>query len=173
MNKNKILAKKHGAVVLPYKDLPRTYKLAIGHYMFLDGEAWHNTNENWRNHKFWNKDCPTDKDREEYDAYIYRVMVRAIPHFVKEYGKTKFGVGEIPTDVMAVEILKQGWPNPKINTLAKYKEWIQENTFIPDHSKNNRWPVIMDSKGSVIDGFHRFHNYLIRGDLTIPFVTFA
>jgi hypothetical protein len=171
---SKKLAKRYGAVVLPYRDLPRPHQLAIAHYMSIDGEAWDFVNDNWRNHPFWKKNNPSHKDRDEYDAYIYRVMLRNVSHFVDQYGKVKFGVVEIPTDIMSVEILKNGWPGPLVNTVSLYREWIQKHTTIPNHPKTKRWPVILDSTDQLLqDGWHRFHCYLLRGDKTIPAVYYA
>lgn len=167
------LAKKYGAKVVCYRDLPRQHQLAIGHYMFLDGDAWESETDSWKDHTYWKKLDPTNKDRDEYDAYIYRVMVRNIPYFIKEHGGDKFGVGEIPTDVMMDEVLKSGWPNPSIDTITLYKDWVKKNTFIPNHSKRNRWPVILDDDPIIQDGWHRLNCYLLRGDKTIPVIYYT
>ena len=171
--KSKKFAKKYGAKIVCYRDLPRQHQKAIGHYMFLDGEAWDIENDNWRNHPYWSKSYPTNKDRDDYDAYIYRVMVRNIPYFIKEHGGTKFGVGEIPTEVMLGEVLKSKWPHPSINTPDLFKQWVKKYGNVPNHPKKNRWPVILDDDSIIQDGWHRFSLYLLRGDETIPVIYYA
>jgi hypothetical protein len=179
----KKFADKYGnAKIMRYRDLTRPYQLAIGYYMSIDGDVWDFVNDNWRNHRFWYKENPSNKDREEFDRYVFRVMVRSIPLFIKEYGGNKFGVGEFPTEILIKRIIDCGWPSAEINTIESYKDWVKKNTGIPGHPKRNRWPVILDSyddsydneaNNFLQDGFHRMHCYLLRGDKTIPFVYYA
>lgn len=167
---------KYTAGVLPYRDLPRPHQLAIAHYMSIDGDGWDFVNDNWRKHPYWKKDFHTNKDQENYDNYVFRTMKKNIGHFIQKYGKTMFGIGELPTDV-AVSKIVFGWPSPKITTPEAYKVWVKANTGIPKHPKNNKWPVILDSyydgNNLLQDGWHRFNCYLLRGDKTIPFVYYA
>ena len=158
-----------------YKVLPKHYQKALALYMSIDGDAWDFPYETWKKHSIWDKECPTNDDREKFDAYLIRVMSRNIQsHYVKKYGNVKFGAVEIPTEVLAQEIVNQGYPNPNIKTVGQYKEWMIKYLHIPNHPLKNRWPVILDSTDDVLqDGWHRFSNYITRNDKNIPCVYFA
>lgn len=47
-----------GYSILPFRDLPQTYQLAITHYMAVDGEAWNWPEEMGREHSAWVADNP-------------------------------------------------------------------------------------------------------------------
>ena len=174
---NKKFANKYGAVVKTYRNLPLHFQRAIAFYMAVDGEAWDIPNTNWRNHPYWKTDRHTNKDRDNYDAYLFRRMIRNMPFLITKYGHKKFGMGEIPSDILATEMIKDGWPDPKIKTLDQYREWLLKNMGIENHPIINRWPVILDSDhygNSVLqDGYTRFSTYWLRGDKTIPVVYYA
>lgn len=168
----KRLIRQYRGKTVKYKDLPQTHQKALALYMSIDSDEWEFPYENWKDHSIWAKECPTDDDREKYDAYLLRVMVRNLnTHYVKKYGNFRIGMVEIPTEVMAMEILKKGYPESlKERTVEFFKEWVLNNPhfIIPNHPKTNRWPVILDEETVILDGWHRFAKYLIRHDETTP-----
>lgn len=177
MHKNlKGLIQKYGGKVVPYKDLPREHQLALALYMSIDGEAWEFPNENWRNHKFFDKTDPTLKDRAKYDKYLLGVLKRNLKCFFEaQYGSVKFGIVNIPTTVLAEEKIKMGsYPVP-VKSVEDYKLWLRKSYGVPDHPLRNRWPVILDDfEGNVIqDGHHRFSRYLTREDAMTPCVYYV
>lgn len=171
----KQLIRKYKGRVVKYKYLPKHFQKSLALYLSIDGDLWDFPYETWKKHSIWDKECPTDNDREKYDSYLLRVMSRNInSHYIKKYGNVKFGTVEIPTEVIAQEIVNQGYPNPNIKTVEQYKEWMRKYLCIPNHPKKNCWPVILsDYTDDVLqDGWSRFSNYMTRGDKIIPCVYF-
>jgi hypothetical protein len=145
-----------------YKNLPRSHKLAIAHYMAIDGEAW--------------------KVEYEFEGggsgYIKSQLKKVLPLFVKKYGSCKFGVDEVPADVLVEKIMKLEHIQKDFKSFMDYHKWYKKNCTIPRHKNSNRWPCIMDSttdpiyNGVLEDGWHRFHRYIESEHKTIPCISY-
>lgn len=166
----KDLIKKYGGKIVKYKELPREHQLALAFFHSVDTDTWEFVNDKWATHPYFFKANPTSKDRENYDNYIYRAMVRGLKsHYVRWNGEYEIGTVEIPTSVIAQKIVDSGYPNARVKTVENYKIWIEKNVTIPNHSLKNRWPIILDKMDGILnDGYHRFSKYLLRGDETTP-----
>jgi hypothetical protein len=167
----KELIKKYNSRVVKYRDLPRHFQKALALYHSIDGDLWEFPNDRWQNHPVFNKDNPTDADRDNQDRYIINVMVRNINvHYVKKYGNYRIGVVEIPTLVLAQKVIDAGYPFPEVNSIDKYRIWARKWSGAAKHPQEESWPVILDlENGDVMsDGWHRFHCYFLRKDRTIP-----
>ena len=168
-NQVKTLFKKYNGKILPYSKLPRPHQLAMAWYMAVDGEAWKWPNDKYEDHKYNTNDKYrySQKGQQEYEAYLKNVLRFHLHQwFVKKYGNKRFGVVEIPTDVL-LKAIYESLPNDKPNIEAFYKDY--ENGSAVNHPKSNRWPVILDYNNEVIqDGYTRFRHYTNRGDRTIP-----
>ena len=182
-SKNLKLAKKHGSKVVLFKDLPNSHKLAIIWYMAADGEAWNFPNDNWEHHLYWS-DPDSSKLQQKYYAYLRNYILRNMDsYYIPLYGKTRWGVVEIPTDVMKQEMVarsksRKGYEDwtKEHPTFDAYHEWYMKFGGWFDHTKHisrsrsYRWPCIMSGYNHEVleDGWHRFHSYIERGDKTIP-----
>jgi len=143
-----------------YKNLPRSHQLAIAHYMAIDGEAW----------------------EVEYEfegggsGYIKDQLKKALPLFIKKYGRCRFGIDEVSPVLLIEKIMKLEHIQKDFGSFNEYHKWYKKNCTIPRHNKINRWPCVMDSTTDLIyngvleDGWHRFHRYIEAGHKTIPCV---
>jgi len=174
--KNIAWAKKHGARMLPYRDLPLPHQYAIAHYMAIDGEAWEWPDENGANFDMGKR---TAKDFERYDQYMKRTLKRKIQFFIDKYGNTKFGIIDIPS----VEVYKRMFKLDKdihhsFDNFEEYHKWYIKNDGPAEttrHRRTNRWPCIISGFDDELfqDGWHRFHTYIRRKDPTIPCIFYS
>ena len=161
--------KKYGAKTVAYKDLPRTHQMAMAWYMAIDGEAWEPYGIDM------NKQPTTmssNKNKDKWEVYLKKQTIRHLSSYIKEYGRCKFGAVEIPTEVMASEIMKAIETSiGKFKSIREYQEWYRKNCSIPSYSSKNRWPCILSDDDEVLqDGWHRLHSYIQAGHKTIPCV---
>lgn len=150
--RNKVLIKKYGGKVMPFQSLPLPAQFAIAHYMAIDGEAW-----------------------EVPDDYVHnqKNFKALLPWFRGEHGTKKFGYVEIPTEALTAEVMKDEEMNGRFPDFDDYHEWyIGLPGGIPNHSKRDRWPVILSSTNdeTLQDGWHRLHTYYHQGADIIPAV---
>lgn len=156
MSRDLRLAKKYNGKEVAFKDLPRSHRLAIIRYMAIDGEAWESPE--W----YFADDLPTNK--------------RTMNFYLKKYGDCKFGVVNIPTEVLKSEVMKgENDIGRDFKTFDEYHKWyISEDDSLPHYPSKNRWPCIMDATEDdnynwiLEDGWHRFHSYVRSGHKTIP-----
>ena len=144
--------------IVPFRDLPRPYQLAVGHYMAIDGEAWA---EALPKNAFW-------PSREQQRAGLGR----ALPRIVELFGDIPFGVARLPSEKLRTAIMQTIEMSQSFATWEAYHAWYIKGGDIPAHGKTNRWPVILsDFEDEFIqDGWHRLHCYLKRADDDIPAV---
>lgn len=169
---NVALAKKYGAVVIPFKNLPVSHQVAIAHYMAIDGEAWEVLGDLEKNFekirpKHYADDKRCQKEHEKFQKEIIRLLTLSIAEYVKKYGKAEFGVCEIPTPI-CIDLCKKRSPDFE-DTYSAF------NGKPPDHPLTNRFPCILSSFNDELfeDGWHRFYCYRERKDKTIPCIYFA
>ncbi len=164
---NKELAKKHGAVELPFKDLPITHQVAIAHYMAVDGEAWEVLGTLEKDfEKIRPKNYNDDAKYSRFKKDIIRLLTLSIGEYINKYGKVKFGMCEIPTDI-CVDLCKKRNPDFEDD----YSAFTGKP---PNHPTTNRFPCILSSFNDELfqDGWNRFYCYRDRHDATIPCVYF-
>jgi len=181
--KNQQLARKYGAVTLPYNKLPRPYQLSIAYYMAIDGEAWgipdeimHHISNHYPKASYTKNREEYKKQWKEYREQLVRLLVKNIHFYIEEDGKQKFKKANIPTAVLMREIFERHVDIRADNpTFEDYMKSYEDYTTVPDHSRRNRWPVIMSGFDDDIieDGWHRFHCYITQKQRTIPCVFFV
>lgn len=148
------LLKKYGGQVVDFAHLPQPYQLSIAHYMAVDGEAW---------------EAPSVTHQRKGPQQL----LKDLPMLIKKYGKKKFLIAELPTDVVVEEINKglaligeEKYPprNPRY-AVGKFRE---------RHPLDNRWPSIISNHEDEFlqDGWNRFGVYYHRGDTTIPLIMY-
>jgi len=170
----KSFIKKFNPKILPFKKLPIEYQYAMIWYMTFDGEAWEWPDDKWQDIIWW-KGKQTNTSWQKHVSYMKKYMKKHINYFIDTYGDEKFGMVEVPTDVICKEVAKRE-DNENLNdfdSFEEYHQWYIKNmkeTF-PKHRKTNRWPCILSTRYSddvIEDGWHRFHCYIKRKDKTIP-----
>lgn len=165
-NKGNMNIKKYGAKTVAYKNLPRTHQMAIAWYMAIDGEAWGPYGINMDKQP---TTLSSNKNKDKWEkVYLKRQTSRHLSSYVKEYGRCKFGVVEIPTEVVIREIIKN-LGNNRSESVDGFKKHCSETPFLPHYPSKNRWPCILADDDEVLqDGWHRFHSYVRAGHKTIP-----
>ena len=166
MNKNIKLALKHGAKIIPFKNLPKEYQYALIHYMAVDGEAWEASDQLAASYKvYWKKG-----DR----SIIKRALrnKKSMEFYVTKYGDWKFGVADIPTEKIVSRIMQEREIKKDFDSFPEYQKWAKGSAYWPRHPRKNRWPCILSSFNdeALEDGWSRFHVYSSRGDSNIPCV---
>ena len=174
--KNITWAKKCGARVLKYRDLPLPYQYAIAVYMAVDGEAWEWPDDNWQNFDMGKRSA---KDFERYHQYMKRTLKRKIQFFIDKYGDKKFGIVDIPS----LEVCKRLYHitrelKEEFDTPEECHKWYLKHEGPKEttrHRRTNRWPCIISSYDDELfqDGWHRLHTYLRRNDKTIPCIFYT
>jgi len=155
------LIREYGGEVMPFRDLPKPAQLAMAWYMAINGEAW---------------ELPG-----EYDPYggglaqIREDLPKMLPHFVKKYGKKKFGLVRIPTDALIDSIMQDDEMKGQFKKFSEYHRWYVNQGHMPRHDTRNRWPVILSDfeNETLQDGWHRFHDYVRQGADVIPALYYA
>lgn len=146
--------------VVPFKELEVPYQLAIGHYMAIDGEAWSAAIPE-------GADWPTRKQQ-------LRGLRRCLPKMQQLYGNVLFGVALLPSEKVRTAIMNDPEISMNHSSWEAYHDWYSITGDLPKHRKSNRWPVILssDDDETLLDGWHRLHCYMRRGDDTVPAVFF-
>jgi len=136
--------------ILPFRDLPRPYRLAVAHYMAVNGDTW--------------TDAAPDR-AEDLEA--------SLPGFDEHYGDVLFGIASIPADaakasVMSDPELADSWNGD----WDAYHAWYTSRGDTPDYGTEDRWPCVMAGAEweTFQDGWHRFHSYCRAGHADIPVV---
>jgi len=180
--RNILLAKKHGAVVVPFKDLHVSHQVAIAHYMAIDGEAWSvmgNLEKDFE--KIRPGNYSNTAKWEKFQKEIIRLLTLSIGEYIKKYGKVKFGMVNLPIKVAKelsfkkCNVYDDDGNRDGFSSFDEYHKWYIENGGIPHHSKANPFPCILSSFNDELfqDGWHRFHRYCQLGMKFIPCVYFA
>lgn len=173
-NPNVMMAKKHGARIVQYRDMPLEHQLAIAHYMAIDGEAWEvlgKLEEDFE--KVQCKDYSNDKAFEKFRSDMVKLLRRSIHLYVEKYGKVKFGMAAIPARaLMDATLDRVGELKRDHKSWKSYHDWYRDNCGIPKHSAKELWPVILSGFPDEVleDGHHRFHSYVELGVKEIPCV---
>jgi hypothetical protein len=144
--------------IVAYRDLALPYQLAIGHYMTIDGEAW---SEALPDGAFWLT-----------RAQQKRELTKCLPRLIELFGHVPFGVALLPSEAVRHAIMQMKEVAEDFPNWEAYHAWCINSGDIPDHGKDDRWPVVLsDFEDELLqDGWHRVHCYLCRGDETIPAV---
>ena len=143
---------------MPFRDLPVPARLAMAHYMALDGEAWV---------------LPPEYIHASVQR-LSREFRSMLPWFTKEYGSQLFGLVEIPMNILTETIMQDDeLRNSGFLNFDDFHEWFSE-TGIPNHPKTSRWPVILSDypEETLQDGWHRLNDYYRQGARTVPAVYF-
>jgi len=176
--------------ILPFRDLPKPYQMAIAWYMAANGEAWTDVDYlgdaeppprpyETMPHAEWEKLSRDEQSRlanewhRSWDATVKERIEAALPEFCEHYGDVPFGVASIPTEaakasVMQGEDVVSDWDGD----WDRYHAWYIGHSDMPDHGRTDRWPCVMSSYETETfqDGWHRFHSYCRAGDADIPVV---
>lgn len=152
--RNRVLIRRHGGKVMPFRKLPPAAQLAIAHYMAINGDAW---------------DLPWEPARMPVRTEEIR---RMMPFFLEEYGDEPFGLVNIPTQALVEAVSQDDFFAGEWASFEEYHAWYVSHGGVPHHPKTNRWPVILSSfeDETLQDGWHRFHSYYEQGARTIPAV---
>jgi hypothetical protein len=97
---------------------------------------------------------------------------------IRNYGKTKFGYGRVPTP----ELCKACYANIQVSpvsdhdfvSFSDYNCWYLNQGNVIDHGKSV-WPVILNDFPDEFlqDGWHRFHSYVAKKLKSIPVLYFS
>lgn len=157
--------KKYGAKTVAYKDLPRTHQMAIAWYMAIDGEAWETYGINMDKQP---TTLSSDKNKDKWEVYLKKQTSRHLSSYVKEYGHCKFGVVEIPTEVVIKKVMNT--VEVDFESVDGFRKHCSEMLSAPHYPSKNRWPCILadDNYNVLQDGWHRFHSYVRADHKTIP-----
>lgn len=153
------MIRRFGGRVMPFRELPAPARLAIAHYMAVDGEAWELPPE------YAPYEVSVRKIRRDF-----RSMLR---WFTEEYGAKRFGYVEIPMDVLAETVMQdEEMQQSSFRDFDDYHRWFVSQGHMPDHPRTARWPVILSTfpDETLQDGWHRLHDYYRQGAKTIPAV---
>ena len=150
----------HRGVILPFAVLPKPHQLAIAWYMSIDGAKW--------------EDLGNMSNVKSHDELVIDFK-KALPEYVKKYGKKKFGTLNIPMSVCQEIIMKSRSDlKDDFKTFMDYHKWYTSYQFNHLKYKNiNVWPCILsDNLNEELfqDGWHRFHRYVQLKMLSIPCV---
>jgi len=169
MSKNKKLALKYNAKILPFKELPNEACYAIIHYMAVDGEAWEVSDELAKSfEQGWNK-----LDYRKVQNSHKKAIAKSLKFYTTKYGNLKFGYVNLPTSIAKQECLKRmKETEEEINDFGYYHNWYIQGGEMPKHTNVKKWPCILSSFDDELfqDGWHRFHRYIQLGCKTIPCV---
>jgi len=168
IRKNIKLAKKYGAKIRYFKDLPKTHQYALIQYMVVNGAAW-DVSDDLANsfeecHKIRGK-FPYEKEK----AILKKGICKSLSFYIEKYGNWKFGMVDIPTKVMIKAVMQEKDVKKDFESWSDYHQWYKDSGYVK-HPRKNRWPSILSSFDDEVmeDGWHRFHCYAGRGDKTIP-----
>ena len=90
-------------------------------------------------------------------------LKRVLPLFEKKYGKTKWGLASVPVQEF------MDWMSDSTGGFGSYHRAYCDSNSLENHSKKNRWPLVIDPKaGSIYDGWHRFHTYVNQNARKVP-----
>jgi hypothetical protein len=154
-----------------FRDLPEPYRLAIVHYMAVDGVAWDLGDEGEDDPLPGAAGPPGDR-RADRERILHRLRC-AMPRLVDEHGDAAFGVASVPMSAARGHVMARGdlatdWKGD----WDAYHAWYAGNGDVPDHAPAERWPCIMSGFGDEAfeDGWHRFHAYARAGHADVPVV---
>lgn len=163
------LARQYGGRIVPFKALPQPARLALIHYMAIDGEAW--------------ELAPPLLTLTRRDPGKPSKMQRALPFYTRQYGTTPFGfITALPIKALIESCMKDqdvtDW-----STWTQYHEWYMGRgggEAQPKHRPKHRapardlWPVILSPfpNETLEDGWTRFHQYADRGLKACPAIWF-
>jgi len=175
--------------IIPFRELPKPYQMAVAWYMAVDGEAW--TDVDFLGDEEppprpsesipkaeWKK-LPEEKWRalenewhDNWKARLKELLEAALPEFVREYGDVPFGVATVPTDAMKASVMADDEIRDDFESWDAYQAQYNAGATAPEHGRTDRWPCIMASHEdeTLQDGWHRFHSYCRAGDVDIPVV---
>lgn len=139
--------------VTPFRDLPTSHQLAIAFYMSVDGCAW-------------------ELLIDDEIANIPFELEKALPEYVRRYGDIAWNVACLPVERVIAAVLADEGLADSFKSWDEYATWYARATELPNHSKENRWPVILseDDYETIRDGWHRFHSYVRAGCTHVPVV---
>lgn len=152
--------------LLPFRELPLPYKMAIAWYMAIDGDAWSDVIDGipFTDH---------DAGQSEFHTYWKQALVDRMPQFDEAYGDVHFGVTTIATEDVLASIARddvnvaEGIDLDEVRN--RYASGGKHSAY-PDHGPNDRWPVVLSSHDdeTLQDGWHRFGAYAGAGHLDVP-----
>ena len=143
--------------IAPFSELPRPHQLAMAWYMAVDGDAWH---------------CPALEDIQIKSESSKKEFEALMPFFVEHYGTTPFGITTITAQQAKDALMGDDDISEDHASWDEYHAWYTSGQNMPQHSKQDRWPVILSGfEGeSFQDGHHRLHSYLRDGHPDVPVI---
>jgi len=155
--------------IVAFRDLPEPYRLAIAHYMAVDGEAW-DLGEEGAEGPIPEASRQVADRRPDRERILHRLR-SAMPRLVDEHGDRAFGVASVPMDAARAHVMGRGdlatdWQGD----WDAYHAWYAGRGDMPAHDAMDRWPCIMSGFGDEAfeDGWHRFHSYAGSGHADVP-----
>lgn len=172
MRSEKLDLFEQGFEIVPYRELPQPYQMALAWYMAVNGEAWddiidHDTVEM--------PDDVQNSDDPRWHAGYKAALEKLLPKFVRKYGKVEFGVATWATETLIASVAGDETFVEDGLDLEGTQAWFQasvQNYFTTSYPETDRWPVIMSNfeDETFQDGWHRFHIYVSNGHTDIPVV---
>lgn len=169
----KLALYQEGFEFMKYRDLTKSYQLAIAWYMAVNGEAW----DGIIDHDEVIPDDVENSDDPRWHACLKVALEELLPKFVKKYGKVEFGVATWSTDNLLACVAGDDTFMEDGHDLEGTRAWFKtpvQNYFMTSYPETDRWPVIMSEfdDETLQDGWHRFHIYVVSGHQDIPVVFF-
>lgn len=111
----------------------------------------------------------------EYQSAVMEYMAEGVaPEDLEEWSRQYlYRAGEVPTETLVNAVMDLNQQDIGDRTFSDYHKDYLSMGNMPDHSEENRWPVVLDEHGefgAIEDGWHRFHDYVRKGATSIPSV---
>jgi hypothetical protein len=165
----------NGFEIQPFAALAMSHKLAMAHYMSIDGEAWNTPELEEAYVSMVPRLSPIASNWRTVKMRQVQALEAAMPSLVTAYGDIEFGVFEASPHAIAQfivrdEAVKETFRGSAEAWLAMYRRPARGKDALPDHPRQDPWPVIMSSHAeeTLQDGWKRFGSYSKSGFDTIP-----
>lgn len=140
--------------ILPYRDLPKSYQMAIAWFMGVDGDAWHVS------------DGPCCSENAAGKA----VMESALHEYVERYGDVKIGIAQVDTQAAKLNVMEH-IDQADFGTWDEYHAWYlaQRKGEVFGHADG--WPVLLnfgDEWETFDANWPCFHAYCRDGAARFP-----
>lgn len=158
--RNALIAHSPDVRILPFGELPVPAQLALVWYMAVEGSAWAEIK------------MPDlyDMTPEQEKA----ALLEHLPLFAKHFYSEPVGLGMIGTAALQNAIMQDPELCEGHESFDAYHQRYLSAGDVERHPQEGRWPVILsnDPAETLIDGWHRLHDYIRSGATEIPFVYF-
>lgn len=153
------IVKENGEKCL-FPSLPIEAKKSIIQFYFIECESMFAIEE----HPLFNLKPHNEDGSIDWDNLI--------PAFDSYYSNDSYSFYNMPTNVLKAFLMSDACEfKDEFDSFQDYHNaYCEQNEA--DHSHLNRWPSIAEcEEEGIIDGWHRFHDYVRKGHDTIPLVS--